>query len=137
MTGPTRSLSLELSDTRVCAPQIRASLGTTAHFCKVVVLELRAVPSCADLVQRKHPTIVDFIVLKLCTSIIQPSGNFHGGKILRLNVLRIQSDYPAPETLVGSKIPLSALPLFFHCQFFKEQRQSFLAGKHLNVESQG
>ena len=27
----------QLSDTRVYEPQIRARLGTTAHFCKVVV----------------------------------------------------------------------------------------------------
>jgi len=32
-------LSLKLSDTRVYEPQIRARLGTTAHFCEVVVLE--------------------------------------------------------------------------------------------------
>jgi len=30
VTGPRRSLSLKLSDTRVYAPQIRAHLGTTA-----------------------------------------------------------------------------------------------------------
>jgi len=39
VTGPRRSLSLKLSDTRVYAPQIRARLGTTAHFCEVVVLK--------------------------------------------------------------------------------------------------
>jgi len=38
VTGPRRSLSLKLSDTRVYAPQIRARLGTTAHFCVVVAL---------------------------------------------------------------------------------------------------
>ena len=32
VTGPSRSLSLKLSDTRVYEPQIRARLGTTAHF---------------------------------------------------------------------------------------------------------
>jgi len=32
VTGPRRSLSLKLSDTSVYAPQIRARLGTTAHF---------------------------------------------------------------------------------------------------------
>ena len=32
------SLSLKLGDTRVYAPQIRARLGTTAHFCEVIVL---------------------------------------------------------------------------------------------------
>ena len=45
VSGPRRSLSLKLSDTRVYEPQIRARLGTTAHFCEVVVLKLRAVPS--------------------------------------------------------------------------------------------
>jgi len=35
VTGPRRSLSLNLSHTRVYAPQIRARLGTTAHFCEV------------------------------------------------------------------------------------------------------
>jgi len=32
--------SLELSDTKVDEPQIRALLGTTAHFCEVLVLKL-------------------------------------------------------------------------------------------------
>ena len=36
---------IKLSDTRVDELQIRARLGTTAHFCKVAVLKLRAVPS--------------------------------------------------------------------------------------------
>ena len=31
---PRRSLSLKLSDTRVYEPQLRARLGTTAHFCE-------------------------------------------------------------------------------------------------------
>jgi len=43
VTGPRRSLFLKLGDTRVYEPQIRARLGTTAHFCGVVVLKLRAV----------------------------------------------------------------------------------------------
>jgi len=30
--------SLELSDKKVCEPQIRALFGTAAHFCIVVVL---------------------------------------------------------------------------------------------------
>ena len=34
LTGPRRSLSLKLSDTRVYEPQIRARLGTTSHFCQ-------------------------------------------------------------------------------------------------------
>jgi len=32
--------SLEMSDTKVYEPQIRARLGTAAHFCKVFVLKL-------------------------------------------------------------------------------------------------
>ena len=34
--------SLELSDTQVYAPQIRALLGTASHFCKAAVLKLRS-----------------------------------------------------------------------------------------------
>ena len=45
VTGPRRSLSLKLSDTRVYEPQLRARLGTTAHFCRVVVRKLRGVPN--------------------------------------------------------------------------------------------
>jgi len=37
----TRPLSLKLSDPKVYEPQIRARLGTTAHFCEVVVLKLK------------------------------------------------------------------------------------------------
>jgi len=33
--------SLELSDTQVYEPLIRALLGTASHFCEVVVLKLR------------------------------------------------------------------------------------------------
>ena len=32
--------NLELSDTKVYAPEIRPRLGTAAHFCEVVVLKL-------------------------------------------------------------------------------------------------
>ena len=32
VTGPRRSLSLKLSDTRVCEPQIRARLGMVSGF---------------------------------------------------------------------------------------------------------
>ena len=49
VTGPRRSSSLELSDTRVYEPQIRACLITTAHFCEVVALELRAARSMGML----------------------------------------------------------------------------------------
>ena len=32
--------SLELSDTKVYEPQMRARLGTAAHFCEAVVIKL-------------------------------------------------------------------------------------------------
>jgi len=38
VTGSKRSLIRKLTDTIVYAPQIRARLGTTAHFCRVVDL---------------------------------------------------------------------------------------------------
>ena len=57
-TGPGRSLSLKLSDTRVYEHQIRARLGTTAYCCKVVVLllagsERRALRVCLSLSRSK------------------------------------------------------------------------------------
>ena len=36
-------LSLELSDTQVCEPSIRALPGDASHFCEAVVLKLAAV----------------------------------------------------------------------------------------------
>jgi len=48
VTGPRRSVSLKLRDTRVYAPQIRARLGTTAHFCNTSPLqEVATAPSPA------------------------------------------------------------------------------------------
>ena len=44
VSGPGSCLGLQLSETRVYAPRIRARLVTTARFCEVVVLELRAAP---------------------------------------------------------------------------------------------
>ena len=49
VTGPSRSLSLKLSDTRVNEPQIRARLGTTAHFREVAVLKLRTIAQVVSL----------------------------------------------------------------------------------------
>jgi len=48
-TGPRRSLSLKLIDTRVYAPQIRARLGTTAHFCRVETLSGASPPTTARI----------------------------------------------------------------------------------------
>ena len=38
--------SLELSDTKVYQPEIRALLETNSHFCEVIVFELRTLPRC-------------------------------------------------------------------------------------------
>ena len=44
LSSPSLLLSsLELSDTKVYEPQIRALLGTASHFCEIVVLKLIAV----------------------------------------------------------------------------------------------
>ena len=53
VTGPKRSLSLDLGDTRIFEPQIRACLGTTAHFYNVVVLtpDIRCKRHDSDLSQ--------------------------------------------------------------------------------------
>ena len=63
--------SLELSDTQVYEPQIRALLGTASHFCQVVFLKLRTVPigtalslrilrglSPASWRRRLHPVLI-------------------------------------------------------------------------------
>ena len=42
-------LSLELGDTTIYEPQVRALLGTAPHFCEAVVLKLRTVPLGAAL----------------------------------------------------------------------------------------
>ena len=48
-TDPRRIWSPKLSDTRVYEPPIRARLGTTAHFCEVVLLKLRVRKEIASL----------------------------------------------------------------------------------------
>jgi len=55
VTGPRRSLSLKLSDTRVYEPQIRARLGTTAHFCK----PCSAAADCKQMIQGVTDTKTD------------------------------------------------------------------------------
>ena len=39
------TLGLELSDTKVYEPQIRALIGTAYHYCEAVVLASRPVPT--------------------------------------------------------------------------------------------
>jgi len=60
VAGPRRSLSVKLSDTRVYAPRIRARLGTTAHFCELVVLYFFALRGALDVavVARLPPIII-------------------------------------------------------------------------------
>ena len=48
--------SLELSDTKVYKPQIRALLGTAAHLCKEVVLKLRAGGGAVPAETRSEPS---------------------------------------------------------------------------------
>ena len=55
VTGPRRSLSHKLSDARVYEPQIRARLGTTAHFCEVVVLKSPSGALCSSSYPRMAP----------------------------------------------------------------------------------
>ena len=59
VTGPSRSLGREMSDTRVYEPQIRARLRTTAHFCQAVVL-VQILPKWEGTREQKmlkgHPT---------------------------------------------------------------------------------
>ena len=69
--------SLELSDTQVYGPQIRALLGTASHFCEVVVLKLRTVPIGTALSLRT----LRVVVLKLRTVPI--------GTALSLRTLRV------------------------------------------------
>jgi len=47
--------SLELSDTKVYWPQTLALLGTSSHFCEVVILKLRTVPIGTALNLRTLP----------------------------------------------------------------------------------
>jgi len=57
VTRPRRSLSLKLSDTRVYEPQILTRLGTTAQFCRVVVLKLGAVPFAGESASSAEPRV--------------------------------------------------------------------------------
>ena len=94
--GPFISLllpsSLELSDTKVYEPLIRALLGTTASICEVVVPKLRAVvspfkdliPSCKP----RHPTLEP----EPCTINAEP-------EITRLQGHLAHSKTPPPMTL--------------------------------------
>ena len=45
--------SLELSDTQVVEPHMRALLGIASYFCEAVVLELRTVPSLGETTRGK------------------------------------------------------------------------------------
>ena len=46
------TLGLELRDTKVYEPEMRALLGTASHYCETVVLESRTVPSDTALGSR-------------------------------------------------------------------------------------
>jgi len=116
VTGPRRSWSLKLSDTRVYTPQIRARLGTTAHFCEVVVLKSRSPPSMAagrtriawrvhpgsnpgenlePSSHRSHPILVAFVWELTKETIYLPLGCLQGGVRIRGSIIasdKVDSD---------------------------------------------
>ena len=53
VTGPRRSLSLKLNDTRVYEPQMRTRLGTIAHDMQVETVEAAVVGPVSRAVSRK------------------------------------------------------------------------------------
>ena len=63
--------SVELSNTQVYGPQIRARLETAAHSCKVVVLELRAYRDDKS-VDPGHAWIEDHAFPVLCNPRLRP-----------------------------------------------------------------
>ena len=89
VTGPRRSWSLKLSDTKVYEPQIRARLGTTAHFCRVVVLKLSAPcrqapslpPVSAELFVRDYAYIGQLAHLGLWSARILRSSLHHSSPL--------------------------------------------------------
>ena len=66
VTGPRRSLSLKMSDKRVYEPQIRARLGTTAHFCAVVVKDERLAAFFAMLDPRARRSLATWMSRWAC-----------------------------------------------------------------------
>ena len=48
-SGPSEPCTLQLGDTQVYEPEIRALLGTASHFCEASALELRTVPNGTTL----------------------------------------------------------------------------------------
>ena len=55
------TLGLELSDTKVYKPEIRALLGTASHYCEAVVLKSRTVPNQVRLVRGSSGSNADRI----------------------------------------------------------------------------
>ena len=52
------TLGLELSDTNVYEPEIRALLGTASHYCEAVDLEWHPTPMHPSLLASQHPPIL-------------------------------------------------------------------------------
>jgi len=76
-----------------------ARLGTTAHFCKVVILKLRAVPSCADLVQLSIGTALNpALALGTQLSLQKKPGSMRGLLDQALNDL-LSSEYGTEKTV--------------------------------------
>ena len=66
--------SLELSDTDVYAPYLRALLGTASHFCEIVVPEPRSHPNW--LVVLHPPSIFSFVYVDLIAASIHDEYDF-------------------------------------------------------------
>jgi len=105
VTGHRRSLSLKLSDTRVYEPHIRARLGTTAHFCRVVILKLN--PKSCTLKQ----------VLEMCPQLKQEGSysrriDFLYHSTLGLRVIKEEASTLHLQAGVGdvsaAEVPLSS-----------------------------
>ena len=80
VTGPRRSLSLQLSDTRIYAPQIRARLGTTVCF--------TLIPRGVQMGDTGHETI-ELSLGTWCASACRAGLSTVFGLLLSLQVLEV------------------------------------------------
>jgi len=85
--------SLELSDTKVYEPCIRALLGTASHFCQVAVLKLRTVPLTGQIVHASR----GFLELGSCS--LNPTPY-----ILHPTTQSIHTLNPNPRTQASSNL---------------------------------
>jgi len=82
VSGPRRSLSLKLRDTRVYEHQRRTRLGTTAHFCKVVATWLPCSPFREGLARSGPKRRTKHVLWIFRSRFVQPISLFHGASPL-------------------------------------------------------